>query len=198
MTSSEWLRWSGSTRRYKLPGLCPCGAVLLLRPITTSQTPTHTSRSHPQATTNTIISTSSKFTKVGLTSQIQIPGLCPCGTVDLLHPLTTIQTSTHTPRSHPRRRPMPSSRPPLSVDEVGLSTQNNIPWLCPCGTVVLLRPQTTIQTSTHTSRSHLQATPDSSAMAQTTISNRHWIPPATGLFIRRRSPRRWPPSAITL
>ena len=32
---------------------------------------------------------------------------------------------------------MPSSRPPLSVDEVGLSTQNNIPWLCPCGTVVL-------------------------------------------------------------
>ena len=132
------------------------------------------------------------FTKVGLTSQIQIPGLCPCGTVDLLQPLTTIQTSTHTPRSHPRRRPMPSSRPPLSVDEVGLSTQNNIPWLCPCGTVVLLRPQTTIQTSIHISRSHLQATTDASAIAQTTISNRHWIPPATGLCIRRHSPRRWP------
>jgi hypothetical protein len=49
-----------------------------------------------------------------------------------------------------------------------------------------------MQTSIHISRSHLQATTDASATAQTTISNRHWIPPATGLCIRLHSPRRWP------
>ena len=92
-----------------------------------------------------------------------------------------------------RHASCPLSRPPLSVYDRSCSTHTyKIPGLCPCGTVVLLRPLTTTQTSTHTSRSHLQATTDTSAIAHTTGPNQHWIPPATGLGIRRRSSRRWP------
>ena len=179
-TSAECLRWSCSTHRYKIPGLCHWHSRPTPPPNDDSDV-YHTSRSPPgdNDTITRLPKCSRRWAHLTGTSTdyaqvAQWTYSSPYDYSDATH-------TSVTPERH-----LCHHSTPLRCGSG--SARDNIPGV-PIGTVADSAPSASdVDTS---SRSHLQATTEASTIRRL-LPNRHWIPPATGLCIRRRSPRRWP------